>query len=147
MGLGRIGSRFSEFMKPWRVRLIAYDPYVADEHFAELGVERVDYDTLLRESDVVTFHVILTKETRHMLGARELGLMKPTAVIINNSRGPVIDEPELIKALQEDRIAGAALDVFEKEPIAPDNPLLAMDDRVFVTPHVAANNDGAGLAP
>jgi phosphoglycerate dehydrogenase-like enzyme len=147
VGLGRIGSRFSEFMKPWRVRLIAYDPYVADDHFAELGVDRVDYDTLLRESDVVTFHVILTRETRHMLGARELGLMKPTAVIINNSRGPVIDEPELIKALQEERIAGAALDVFEKEPIAPDNPLLAMDDRVFVTPHVAANNDGAGLAP
>ena len=147
VGLGRIGSRFSEFMTPWRVRLIAYDPYVPAKHFAELGVEQVDYDTLLRESDVISFHVILTKETRHMLSARELGLMKPNAVVINNSRGPVIHEVELVKALQEERIAGAALDVFEKEPIDPDNPLLKMDDRVFVTPHVAANNVGAGLGP
>jgi D-3-phosphoglycerate dehydrogenase len=147
VGLGRIGSRFSKFMTPWMVRLIAYDPYVSDEHFKELGVERVDYDTLLRESDVVSFHVILTKETSHMLGARELSLMKPSAIVMNNSRGPVIDEPELIKALQEERIAGAALDVFEKEPIDPANPLLKMGDRVFVTPHMAANNDGAGLKP
>jgi D-3-phosphoglycerate dehydrogenase len=147
VGLGRIGSRFSKFMTPWMVRLIAYDPYVTDERFKELGVERVDYDTLLRESDVVTFHVILTGETRHMLSARELSLMKPTAIVINNSRGPVIDEPELIKALQDEVIAGAALDVFEQEPADPNNPLFKMDDRVFVTPHMAANNDGAGLAP
>ena len=147
VGLGRIGTRFSKFMTPWMVRLVAYDPYVPDERFEELGVERFDYDTLLRESDVVTFHVILTKETRHMFGARELALMKPNAIVINTSRGPVIDEPELIKALQEERIAGAALDVFEKEPVDPNNPLLKMDDRVFITPHVAANNHGAGLGP
>jgi len=146
VGLGRIGSRFSEFMTPWRARIVAYDPYVSDERFAELGVERVDYDTLLRESDVITFHVTLTKETHHMLGAREFGLMKPTAIIINNSRGPVIDEPELVKALNEERLAGAALDVFEKEPVDPNNPLLKMDDRVFITPHVAAANHHAGLS-
>ena len=78
-----------------------------------------------------------------MLGARELGLMKPGAVIINNSRGPVIDEPELIKALEEDRIAGAALDVCEKEPVDPNNPLLKMDN-VLVTPHLAAFSQEAG---
>ncbi len=147
VGLGRIGSRFSRFMTPWGVRLIAYDPYVDDAHFKELGVERVDYEELLKESDVVTFHVVLTKETRHMLGARELAMMKPNAVVITTSRGPVIDEPELIKALQEDRIAGAAMDVFEHEPIDPDNPLLKMGDKVFATPHMAANNKGAGLGP
>jgi D-3-phosphoglycerate dehydrogenase len=147
VGLGRIGSRYSEFMKPWKVRLIAYDPFVSDERFAELGVERVDYDTLLRESDVVSFHVILTNGTHHMLSERELGLMKPTAVIINTSRGPVIDEKALIKALQTEQIAGAAMDVFEHEPVDLDNPLLKMDDRVFITPHVAANNYGAGIGP
>ncbi len=147
VGLGRIGTRFSKFMSPWGIRLIAYDPYVDEAHFKELGVEKVDYEDLLKESDVVTFHVVLTKETRHMLGARELGMMKPNAIVVNTSRGPVIDEPELIKALQEDRIAGAAMDVFEKEPIDPDNPLLTMGDKVFVTPHMAANNKGAGLGP
>ena len=147
VGLGRIGSRYSEFMKPWKVRLIAYDRYVADERFTELGVEKVDYDTLLRESDIVSFHVILTKETHHMLSDRELGLMKPSAVIINTSRGPVIDEKSLIKALQNDQIAGVAMDVFEHEPVELDNPLLKMDDRVFVTPHMAANNHGAGIGP
>jgi D-3-phosphoglycerate dehydrogenase len=145
VGLGRIGTRFSKFMAPWGVRLIAYDPYVDESHFKELGVEQVDYVDLLKESDVVTFHVVLTKETRHMLSARELGMMKPNAIVINTSRGPVIDEPELIKALQEDRIAGAAMDVFEKEPIDPNNPLLSMGDKVFATPHMAANNHGAGL--
>ena len=147
VGLGRIGSRYSEFMKPWKVRLVAYDPYAPDERFAELGVERVDYDTLLRESDVVSFHVILTKETHHMFSERELGLMKKSAVVINTSRGPVIDEKALIKALQSDQIAGAAMDVFEHEPVELDNPLLKMDDRVFITPHMAANNYGAGIGP
>ena len=147
VGLGRIGSRYSQFMKPWKVRLIAYDPYVPQSRFDELGVENVDYDTLLKEADIVSFHVILTKETRHMLSDRELGLMKPTAIVINTSRGPVIDEQALIKALQADKIAGAALDVFEKEPIDPDNPLLKMGDKVFATPHMAANNYGAGLGP
>lgn len=147
VGLGRIGSRFSQFMKPWKVRLVAYDPYVPQSHFDELGVERVDYDTLLKESDVVTFHVILTKETHHMLSDRELGLMKPNAIILNTSRGPVIDEQALIKALQSDKIAGVAMDVFEKEPIDPDNPLLRMGNKVFAMPHMAANNYGAGLGP
>ncbi len=147
VGLGRIGTRFSKLMRPWDLRIIAYDPYVPDERFAELGVERVDLDTLLRESDVVSLHVVLTDETYHMIGARELGLMKPSAVLINNSRGPVIDEPALVEALKAQGIGGAVLDVLEKEPVSPDNPLLDMDDRVLLTPHMAAGHHGAGLGP
>ena len=147
IGLGRIGARFAKLMRPWDMRMIAYDPYVPAERFAELGVERVGLDTLLRESDVVSLHVVLTDETHHMIGARELALMKPSAVLINNSRGPVIDESALIEALEHERIAGAALDVLEKEPVSTDNPLLRMDDRVLITPHMAAGHHGAGLAP
>jgi phosphoglycerate dehydrogenase-like enzyme len=147
VGLGRVGGRYAKLMRPWEMRMIGYDPYVPASRFAELGVEQVDYDTLLREADVVSFHVTLTDETRHMVGARELGLMKPTAILINNARGPVIDEPALIEALQHERIAGAALDVLEKEPVDPKNPLLKMDDRVLLTPHMAAGNHGAGLGP
>ena len=147
IGVGRIGSRFSRFLAPWNVRIVGHDPYVSDEHFAELGVERVPLETLLRESDVVTLHVILTKETRHMIDAAALRLMKPTAIIINTSRGPAIDEEALTAALEEDRIAGAAMDVFEKEPLPADSPLRSMGDKVIITPHMAANNKGAGLKP
>ena len=137
IGVGRIGSRLSRFLTPWNVRMLGHDPYVSDEHFAELGAERVPLETLLRLSDVVTLHVILTKETRHMIDAAGLGLMKPTAIIINTSRGPAIDEPALIEALQQERIAGAALDVFEIEPLPEDSPLRSMGDRVIITPHMA----------
>ncbi len=147
IGLGRIGSRLSRFLTPWNVRLVAHDPYVSDEHFASLGVERVPLETLLRESDVVTLHVILTKETRHMIDAAGLRLMKPTAILINTSRGPAIDEPALIEALQAERIAGAAMDVFETEPLPADSPLRSLGDRVILTPHMAANNKDSGLKP
>lgn len=147
IGLGRIGSRLSRFLTPWNVRMVGHDPYVSDEHFASLGVERVPLETLLRESDVVTLHVILTKETRHMIDAAGLRLMKPTAIIINTSRGPAIDEPALIAALQAGRIAGAAMDVFETEPLPADSPLRSMGDRVIITPHMAANNKDSGLKP
>ena len=87
IGLGRIGSRVSKLMAPWGMRIVAHDPYVPDEHFAELGVERLALDDLLRQSDVVSLHVILTRETHHIISSRELGLMKPSAVLINTSRG------------------------------------------------------------
>ena len=92
---------------------------------------------MLKESDIVTIHAALTKETEHMIGERELKLMKKTAFIINTARGAILDEKALIKALKEGWIAGAALDVFEEEPPNPDNPLLKMDN-VFVTPHFAS---------
>ncbi len=115
-------------------RLLAYDPYVAQ---APEGVEMVDLETVMRESDFVAVNCPLSDQTRHLIGSRELGWMKPAAYLINTARGPVVDEQALIAALQERRIAGAGLDVFEQEPVDPANPLLAMD-QVIVTPHAVA---------
>ena len=147
VGLGRIGGRLAQMLAPWRVRMLAYDPYQPIDRFIHANVERVDLDTLLQESDVVTLHVILTPETHHMIGERELGLMKPTAILLNTSRGPVIDEKALVAALQNETIAGAGLDVFEVEPLPMDSPLRQMDERVLLSPHVAAHNHGAGIGP
>lgn len=147
IGLGRIGGRFAQMLAPWRVRVIAYDPYQPIDRFIHANVERVDLDTLLKESDVVSLHVILTKETYHMIGERELSLMKPTAILLNTSRGPALDEGALVKALTDETIAGAGLDVFEVEPLPMDSPLRKMDDRVLLSAHVAAHNFGGGIGP
>ena len=120
VGFGRIGTRVAQLLAPWRNRIIAYDPYVPPAHFLTHGVRAVDYDTLLREADVVSFHVVLTKETRYMFGERELALMKPTAVVINTARGKVVDEKALAKAIAAGRIRGAAIDAFEEEPLPAD---------------------------
>jgi phosphoglycerate dehydrogenase-like enzyme len=147
VGLGRIGSRVADLLRPWRVRMLAYDPYAPKHQFILTGVPSVDYETLLRESDVVTFHVILTKETRKMLGASELAMMKQNAVLINTSRGQVVDEAALIDALKRDVIAGAALDVFEDEPLAQDSELLRLGHKVLLSPHMVSSNIGSGLKP
>ncbi len=99
-----------------------------------VGARKVGLDALLSDADFVAVCCLLNDETRHLVGAREFALMKPTAYFVNVARGPIVDEAALIEALRERRIAGAALDVFEQEPIAPDNPLLARDD-VILTPH------------
>ncbi len=147
VGLGRIGGRIARLMRPWGMRMIGCDPYVPDSKFAELGVERVDLQTLLRASDVVTLHVVLTKETRRMIGAAQLALMKPSAILVNTSRGLCVDEKALIDALEKSRIAGAALDVFETEPLAADSPLRKMGDKVLISPHMVSSNVGSGLKP
>ena len=147
IGLGRIGSRIAKLLRPWEMRIIACDPYVPAEKFVEFGVERVDLPTLLREADIVSLHVVLTKETRHMIGPRELALMKPTALLINTSRGYCVDEKALIQALQQNKIAGAALDVFENEPLAADSPIRKMGDKVLISPHMVSSNIGSGLKP
>ena len=147
IGLGRIGGRLAQMLAPWRVRMIACDPYQPIDRFIHANVERVDLDTLLRESDVVTLHVTLTPETRHMISEREFGLMKPSAIFLNTSRGPAVDEQALIRALDNETIAGAGLDVFEIEPLPLDSPLRRMDDRVLLSAHVAAHNYGAGIGP
>jgi D-3-phosphoglycerate dehydrogenase / 2-oxoglutarate reductase len=147
IGLGRIGSRVATLMRPWNMRILATDPYVADAKFTEHGVERVGLTTLLRESDVVSLHVVLTRETRHLIGAPQLGLMKPTAILINTSRGPCVQEGALIEALLRGQIAGAALDVFEEEPLTLDNPLRNLGDKVLLSPHMVSSNVGSGLGP
>jgi phosphoglycerate dehydrogenase-like enzyme len=147
IGLGRIGSRVATLLRPWNVRLLASDPYVPDAKFAQYGVTRVDLPTLLRESDVVSLHVVLTRETRHMIGAPQLALMKPTAIFINTSRGPCVQEPALIEALLKGQIAGAALDVFEEEPLSLDSPLRNLGDKVLLSPHMVSANVGSGLGP
>lgn len=123
VGLGNIGRATARRLQGWECRVLAADPYVSAEVAREAGAELVDLDTLLRESDVVSLSVTLTKETHHLIGERELGLMKPTAYLINTARGPCVDEAALLRALDEGRIAGAAIDTWEEEPTAADNPL------------------------
>lgn len=147
IGLGRVGGRVADLMRPWNARIVAYDPYVADEKFVEHGVERVELDTLLRESDVVSLHVVLTRQTRHMMGPEQLGMMKPTAILINTARGFCVDEQALVEALDEGRIAGAAIDAFEHEPLGADSPLRQLGDKVLLSPHMISANLGSGLGP
>src|SRR5437660_5171640 len=99
VGLGRIGTRVAQLLAPWRANILAYDPYVPPAHFLTHGVTSVDYQTLLRESDVVSFHVVLTPETRYMFGEAELELMKPNAIVLNTARGKVVDEKAIARAI------------------------------------------------
>jgi phosphoglycerate dehydrogenase-like enzyme len=145
VGFGRIGTRVAQLLAPWRARIIAYDPYVPPATFLMHGVKSVDYETLLRESDVVSFHVVLTKETRYMFGEKELKLMKPNAIVLNTARGKVIDERALAKAIDENRIRGAAIDAFEEEPLPMDSPLRKLGDRVLLSPHSASYTEGGEL--
>ncbi|MCD6479638.1 D-glycerate dehydrogenase [Candidatus Bathyarchaeota archaeon] len=137
VGLGRIGSAVARRAKGFNMRVIYYDVFRREDLERELGLEYKPLEELLKEADYVTLHVPLTKETYHLIGEKELDLMKPTAYLINTSRGAVIDQKALYKALKERRIAGAALDVFEKEPIDPDDPLLELDN-VVLTPHIGS---------
>jgi D-3-phosphoglycerate dehydrogenase len=134
VGVGNIGSELFRLAAPFGMKHMAYDPYVTQESVAPLGVKLVDLDTLLRESDFLCVNCPLNEETRKLIGARQFGLMKPTAFFINTARGPIVDEKALTEALASRRIAGAGLDVFEQEPVSPDNPLLKLDN-VIVTPH------------
>ena len=136
VGLGNIGSAFARRIAAFETTVIAHDPYVDDAHFKKLGVERVSLDELASRADYVSVHTYLSKETHHLIGEKFFARMKPTAVLINTSRGPVVDETALTRALTEKRLAGAALDVWEKEPVDKDNPLLEMDN-VIATPHAA----------
>jgi phosphoglycerate dehydrogenase-like enzyme len=147
VGLGRIGSRVAQLLAPWRIRILAYDPYIDSARFLLAGARKVDYDTLLRESDVVSFHVVLTKETRFMLAERELGLMKPGAVVINTARGKVVDEAALARAIATGNISAAAIDAFEEEPLPAQSPLRSLGDKVLLSPHSAAFNAGGELRP
>jgi phosphoglycerate dehydrogenase-like enzyme len=147
IGLGRVGGRVARLMRPWNARILACDPYVPDEKFAELGVERADLETVLRESDVVSLHVVLNDETRHMIARDQFRLMKPGAIFINTARGFCVDEVALAEALDRDVIAGAVIDAFETEPLSPNSPLRGMGDKVLLSPHMIGMTVGAGLGP
>jgi D-3-phosphoglycerate dehydrogenase len=134
VGAGRIGKEFLRMARVLDMRLLAADPYVNEIELGYLGARKVDLATLLRESDFVVVCCLLNEQTRHLVGAPQFALMKPAAFFVNVARGPIVDEQALIAALRAQRIAGAALDVFEKEPVDSANPLLAMDN-VIVTPH------------
>ena len=136
LGFGRIPRALVPKAKGFEMRIIVYDPYSPDSLFKELGVDKVDLDQLLRESDIVSVHSALTPETHHLLGLEELKKMKPTAYVVNTARGPIIDGQALYTALKEGIIAGAGVDVSEPEPINPDDPLLTLDNFI-VTAHSA----------
>jgi phosphoglycerate dehydrogenase-like enzyme len=120
----------------------AFDPFVDDAVFADAGVERMDLPELLATSDVVSLHCPLTPATTHLMNRQTLALMKPGAILINTSRGTVVSEPDLVAALQEGRLNGAGLDVFEKEPLPQDSPLLKMNN-VVLTSHAASVSEKA----
>ena len=147
IGLGRIGSRLCDLLAPWRVKLIAYDPYVDEAKFAHINAKAVDLETLLRESDVVTIHANLTSETHYLMNEARFELMKPSAILINAARGPIVEEEALFFALEKQKIAGAALDVFETEPLDLQSPLRGLGDKILVSPHMISGNKGASLKP
>ena len=137
LGFGNIGQKVARRVQAFDAIVQYYDKFpLSPERERELKVKRVSLEDLFRTSDVITCHAPLTRDTRHIVNRERLSMMKPTAVIINTSRGPVVDEVALTEALQHKRIAGAGLDVFEKEPVDSGNPLLRLDN-VVVTPHSA----------
>jgi D-3-phosphoglycerate dehydrogenase / 2-oxoglutarate reductase len=136
VGLGGIGRAVARKMAPWGVRLLATDPFVDPAVASGLGVALVDFETLCRESDYVSLHCPLLPETRHLVDEAAIAAMKPGAVLVNTSRGPVVDGRALVAALDGGRLAAAALDVFEDEPLPADSPLRG-HDRLVVTDHMA----------
>jgi glyoxylate reductase len=137
VGAGRIGYGVAKRATGFNMKILFYDVVPRPEMEKEFGAKKVDLDTLFKESDFVSIHVPLMKETHHLVNAERLKLMKKTAYLINNSRGPVVDEKALYEALKEGKIAGAGLDVFEQEPTPVDNPLLKFDN-VVVAPHISS---------
>jgi len=147
VGLGRIGTRVAQLLAPWRVRILAYDPHIEPARFLLAGVRQVNYETLLRESDVVSLHVVLTRETHYMVSERELAMMKPGAVLINTARGKVVEEAALARAIESGRIAAAAIDAFEEEPLPAESPLRRLGDKLLFSPHAASYTEGGELGP
>ncbi|MCJ7571571.1 MAG: C-terminal binding protein [Candidatus Thermoplasmatota archaeon] len=142
IGLGRVGREVAKRINGFDVNLLACDPYISADVFKTYNAKKVEHDTLLRESDIVTLHVPLTDETRYMVSINQLSKMKKTSILINCARGGIVDEKALYKALKEKEIAGAGLDVLEQEPIRKDNPLLNLDN-VIITPHMGWYSENA----
>ncbi len=135
LGLGKLGSELATFAKAFQMKLIAWSQNLTAEDAAAKGVERVEKDELFRRADFISVHLVLSDRSRGLVGAREIGLMKPTAFLINTSRGPIIDANALAEALKAGRIRGAALDVYDHEPLPPDHPI-RREPRALLTPHI-----------
>jgi D-3-phosphoglycerate dehydrogenase / 2-oxoglutarate reductase len=141
VGYGAVARLLAGYLHAMGSRIIAYDPFVSGD---PAPAAMVDLDTLMRESDVVSIHARLLPETHHLVGPQQLQLMKPTAVLVNTARSGLVDEPALIRLLQQRRIMGAALDVFDVEPLPPDHPLIQLDN-VTIVPHIAGSTLDAFL--
>jgi D-3-phosphoglycerate dehydrogenase len=140
IGLGRIGSRLGRHAAGFDMEALAYDPYVDANAAQAAGIALVDLETLLRRADFISLHMPLTDETRHLIGPAELALMKSSAILVNTARGGLIDEAALYETLLNKRIAGAALDVFETEPLSQGNRLATLDN-LLCSPHVAGQTE------
>ncbi len=138
IGLGRIGTRVTARARGFNMRVLAYDPYIADSVFERVSAQRVTLDQLLAQSDVITVHTPMTEETRGMLGAAEIAKMKDGAIVLNIARGGIYDENALADALNSGKIAGAAIDVYEDEPPGKDHPLVTAKN-IILSPHIGAN--------
>ena len=137
VGFGRIGKEVAKRGRGFDMRILAYDVHRDEAAARDLGATFVELDELLREADFVTLHVSLTEETRHLIDARAFGLMKPTAVLVNAARGPVVDTDALVTALRDGQIFAAALDVTDPEPLPADHPLVSLPN-VTIVPHTAS---------
>ncbi len=135
LGAGRLGSRMGAIGRAFGMETIAWSENLTDEKAAAAGVRRVERNELFKSADVLSIHLVLSDRTRGLVGAAELGLMKPTAYLINTSRGPIVEEAALIAALKDRRIAGAGLDVYDKEPLPADHPLRGLPNTVL-SPHL-----------
>jgi phosphoglycerate dehydrogenase-like enzyme len=144
IGLGNVASEFFRLISPFETRNLACDPWKKSEEAAAIGVELVDLESIVSQSDVIVVTAALTPETRHLIGKAQFKSMKKSAILINISRGPIVDEEALVSALTHGEIAGAGLDVFEVEPITENNPLMQMSN-VIVTPHNLAWTDELAL--
>ena len=140
VGFGKSAQMVAKKMIAFEVQLLVYDPYVENKKIIKLGAKKVSLKELLSESDFVSLHCPLTQETNNLISEKELRLMKSKAILINTSRGPVVNEKDLVKALNEGWIAGAGLDVLDPEPPRQNNPILGLDN-VVITPHIAGYSD------
>ncbi|MDX3904463.1 MAG: D-2-hydroxyacid dehydrogenase family protein [Pigmentiphaga sp.] len=135
LGLGRVGQRMAAIGRAFGMRVIAWSPNLTSDAAAAFHVERVDKDSLFRQADVLSIHVVLSERSRHLVGAQELGWMKPEAILINTARGAIVDEAALVEALVHGRLGGAGLDVFEHEPLPAGHPFTTLEN-VVLTPHL-----------
>ena len=145
VGFGNIARLVVERARPFGCHMLASDPYVSDDVASAMGVTLLPLDQLLAQSDIVSLHVFLNPDTRHLMDARRLSLMKPDAYLVNTSRGPVVDEQALVEALEAGRLGGAGLDVFEVEPAPADSPLLGLPN-VILTSHIASYSEEGDVA-